>query len=192
MSFPSLIEGRRVQLYPLEMKHAPELFECAQDKRIWTYLPCIVQSIEDMQQLISEALTGKERGLEYPFVVWDKELRRLVGSTRFLNISLPNRNLEIGWTWYTPEVWRTRVNTECKYLLLNYCFEELQAVRVQLKADQRNERSNLAIQRIGALQEGVLRQDRILPDGYIRNSNLYSIIHSEWPTVKSRLEDMLR
>lgn len=88
----------------------------------------------------------------------DLQSDEIVGSARFLNISLGHRNLEIGWTWYSPKVWRTHVNTECKYLLLTYCFEELQLVRMQLKADVRNERSNKAIVRIGATHEGVLRK----------------------------------
>jgi RimJ/RimL family protein N-acetyltransferase len=192
MPFPTKLTGKRIQLHPLEMSHADGLYESANHQEIWTYLPNNVESLADMVQLIEGALSAKEAGLEYPFAVYDCELNRFVGSTRFLNISISNRNLEIGWTWYSPEVWRTRVNTECKYELLKYCFEEFKAVRVQLKADIRNERSNKAIARIGATKEGVLRQDRILYDGFIRNSNLYSIIDAEWPEVKNRLEQYLK
>lgn len=192
MTFPELFEGSRVQLYPLELSQAEELFECGKHEGIWTYLPNGVKTLEDMILLIQSSLKSKELGLEYPFVVFDKELNRLVGSTRFLNISEPNKNLEIGWTWYSPVVWRTRVNTECKYVLLKYCFDEFKAVRVQFKADVRNDRSNNAIRRIGATHEGVLRQDRILHDGFIRNANIYSIIDTEWQEVKSRLEEYLR
>ncbi|WP_317890148.1 GNAT family N-acetyltransferase [Paenibacillus sabuli] len=98
----------------------------------------------------------------------------------------------MGWSWYTPEVWRSRVNTECKYELLKYCFEPFHALWVQFKADVRNDRSNHAIQRIGATHEGVLRQDRILQDGFIRNANLYSIIDSEWNEIKNRLEQYFK
>lgn len=129
--------------------------------------------------------------MDYPFAVYDKQLQRYVGSTRYLNITLEHRNVEIGWTWYTPEVWRTRVNSECKYLLLKYGFEELNLLRVQFKTDSRNERSHYAILRIGATQEGVLRRERILHDGYIRNTNVYSIIDSEWPAVKGNFERIL-
>lgn len=191
MHFPTLLEGNRIKLLPLELNQAEDLFKCGQNDNIWTYLPNKIKTLEDMIELIQEALESKKLGLEYPFVVFDKELNRLVGSTRFLNISSANKNLEIGWTWNSQEVWRTRVNTECKYELLKYCFEELNTVRVQFKADVRNERSNKAIERIGAFKEGVLRQDRILHDGFIRNSNLFSIINSEWPTVKSKLEEFL-
>lgn len=192
MNFPQRLAGTRVELTPLELRHSAELFESCNHHSIWTYLPDKVESLKDMNQLVESALRGKEMGTEYPFVVYDKQLDRLVGSTRFLNISAPNRNLEIGWTWYCPDVWRTRVNTECKYLLLKYCFEELNTVRVQLKADVRNDRSNRAIERIGAIREGTLRQDRILSDGYIRNAYLYSILDSEWPEVKGKLEDYLK
>ncbi|MDO3410930.1 GNAT family protein [Saccharibacillus sp. CPCC 101409] len=185
------LQGTRVELIPLEEKHIEELFVSSAYPEIWTYLPKKVQRLEEMRQIVHDALSMKAKGLEYPFAVYDKELRRIVGSTRFLNLSLENKNLEIGWTWYIPEVWRTRVNTESKYLLLKYGFEELELVRVQLKADIRNERSNNAIERIGAVREGTLRQDRILHDGYTRSSHLYSILDSEWPGVKKKLEGYL-
>ncbi len=108
-----------------------------------------------------------------------------------INISVPNRSLEIGWTWYHPSVWRTRINTECKYLLLKYCFEQLQTVRVQFCADKRNTRSNQAIQRLGAIKEGELRRNRILNDGYIRDTCVYSIVDAEWPQIKLKLENYL-
>ncbi|NHN35309.1 GNAT family N-acetyltransferase [Paenibacillus agricola] len=192
MFSPRKLTGQRIQLHPLELSHAEGLYESAKHQEIWTYLPNKIESLADMIQLLESALSAKELGSEYPFAVYDNELKRFVGSTRLLNISVSNRNLEIGWTWYSPEVWRTRVNTECKYELLKYCFEEFQAVRVQLKADVRNARSNQAIERIGATKEGILRQDRILHDGFIRNSNLYSVINSEWPEVKNRLEHFLK
>ncbi|MBP1989809.1 GNAT family N-acetyltransferase [Paenibacillus eucommiae] len=191
MQISSVLEGSRVLLIPMNLSHAEALFDCGKDTAIWTFLPNKIETIADMIQLIEKSLESKEMGLEFPFVVFDKELNKLVGSTRFLNISLPNKNLEIGWTWYSPEVWRTSVNTECKYQLLTYCFEELKTVRVQFRADIRNERSNKALERIGATKEGILRQDRILHDGYIRNSYIYSIIDSEWPHIKNKLEGFL-
>ncbi|PZD97230.1 GNAT family N-acetyltransferase [Paenibacillus sambharensis] len=191
MIYPTMLEGKRIQLLPLRLDHAEELFKCAGYPEIWTYLPNKVEKFEDMVELINNSIQAKESGLEYPFVVYDKELKKLVGSTRLLNISEANRNFEIGWTWYTPEVWRTRVNTECKYVLLKYGFEEFQAVRIQFKADIRNERSNRAIERIGAVKEGILRQDRILHDGYIRNAYIYSVIRPEWPDIKMKLEEYL-
>lgn len=125
-------------------------------------------------------------------MIYDKQLDQIVGSTSFLSISIPNRNLEIGYTWFTPTVWRTRVNTECKYLLLKHCFETLKTIRVQLKTDRRNVRSQRAIERIGAIKEGTLRNQMIMPDGYLRDSVLYSIIDQEWASVKRKLERMLQ
>mgnify|MGYP001305259937 CR=1 FL=1 len=186
-----ILEGERVKLLPMESRHAEELAACSKADEIWDYLPKKATSLEVMAEIIEQALKGKKLGQEFPFVVFDKALGKLVGSTRYLAINATHRNLEIGWTWYSPEVWRTRVNTECKYLLLKYGFEELRLLRVQLKTDTRNERSNNAIRRIGGIHEGVLRQDRIMHDGYIRNANLYSIIDSEWPEVKSKLEGFL-
>lgn len=186
-----VLEGERVRLEPLSLGHAEALYACGSYKEIWSYLPKRVETLEDINAIINDALANKEIGMEYPFVVYDKELQRYVGSTRYLNISIPNRNIEVGWTWYSPEVWRTRVNTECKYLLLTYGFEELNMLRIQLKTDSRNVRSQNAIVRIGAVHEGVLRKERIMHDGYVRNANIYSIIDSEWPLVKKKLEEFL-
>ncbi|MCR8845875.1 GNAT family N-acetyltransferase [Paenibacillus sp. SC116] len=186
-----VLEGERVRLVPLEQHHAEVLYEAGRYEEIWTYLPIVVNTLDDMRNWIEAALVRKGQGYEYPFVVFDKETNVCVGSTRYMNIDLHNRGLEVGWTWYTPALWRSRVNTECKYLLLQYAFEQLHLVRVQLKADTRNERSNQAITRIGAIREGILRQDRVLPDGYIRNAYIYSILNKEWPDVKQRLEQYL-
>ena len=185
------LEGVRVRLLPMERSHAEALFEAGNDPEIWRYLPLKVEKPEDMARIVDGALKAKATGMEFPFVVYDKELNAIVGSTRLLGIMPAHRNFEIGWTWYHPKVWRTRVNTECKYLLLRWGFEEFRAVRIQLKTDVRNERSNRAIRRLGAVHEGVQRQDRILHDGHIRNANLYSIIDKEWPEVKKRLEGFL-
>ncbi|TVX94377.1 GNAT family N-acetyltransferase [Paenibacillus agilis] len=186
-----ILEGEGVRLVPLEQHHAEELYEAGCYKEIWTYLPIVVNSLDDMRSWIEAALSRKKQGFEYPFAVLNKETNVCIGSTRFMNMDLQNKGLEIGWTWYTPALWRSRVNTECKYLLLQYAFEQLQLIRVQLKADTRNERSNQAIARLGAVREGILRQDRVLPDGYIRNAYIYSILDKEWPEVKQRLEQYL-
>lgn len=183
--------GDRVKLIPLEELHTEGLYEAAKSPEIWSHLPSKIQSIEDIKQLVKNALKSKEIGQELPFVVLDLETNSIVGSTRFLDISVPNKSLEIGWTWYNPSVWRTRVNTECKYLLLKHCFEELNFNRVQLKTDVRNQRSRTAILRLGAVQEGIIRKHMILPDGFARDSVVFSIIKEEWPSIKERLEDFL-
>ncbi|WP_129710622.1 GNAT family N-acetyltransferase [Priestia megaterium] len=183
--------GTSVKLVPLEKMHEQGLYEAAKPKEIWEHLPVKVHSLSDMKRLIESALKAKQEGRELPFAVFDIESHSIVGSTRFLDISLPNKSVEIGWTWYHPCVWRTRVNTECKYLLLKYCFEELKLHRVQFKTDVRNNRSREAIKRLGATQEGISRKHMVLPDGYVRDSVIFSIIDDEWPFVKKRLEDFL-
>ncbi|MCM3252020.1 GNAT family N-acetyltransferase [Priestia aryabhattai] len=183
--------GTAVKLVPLGKMHEQGLYEAAKPKEIWEHLPVNVHSPSDMKRLIESALKAKKEGRELPFAVFDRESHSIVGSTRFLDISLLNKSVEIGWTWYHPSVWRTRVNTECKYLLLKYCFEELKLHRVQFKTDVRNNRSRAAIKRLGATQEGITRKHMVLTDGYVRDSVIFSIIDDEWPFVKKRLEGFL-
>lgn len=139
--------------------------------------------------MVQMALRDLEAGCCVPYTVFAGEV--IVGSTRLIDLSETDRGVEIGWTWLTPSVWRTAVNTECKFLLLRYCFEELNLIRVMLKTDSRNMRSQAAITRLGAVKEGVLRNHRILPDGYIRDSVIFSIIDQEWPNVCKHLQDAL-
>ncbi len=189
---PVVLMGDRVKILPMEDHHVQELFDAGINPDIWPYMPMKVQSIEDMKCLVNGALQARDQGSEFPFVILDKDSGKFVGSTRFLNISISNRNLEIGWTWLSPSVWRTRINTECKYLLLKHCFETLRTIRVQLKTDSRNVRSQQAIERLGAVKEGVLRNHMVMPDGYLRDSVFYSVINREWVLVKDKLENMLR
>lgn len=191
MRLPNQLIGRRVQLIELELQHTEALFQVAQSPEIWRYMPHRIETKEQMESWIKLALEGKQAGSDFAYAVYDTEEEKLVGSTRFLNISLPNKQLEIGWTWYTPDVWRTGINRECKYLLMKHCFEELGIIRVQYKADARNVRSNTAIKRLGAVREGLLRKERILSDGHIRDAYIYSILDSEWPKVKQSLEATL-
>lgn len=188
---PVELVGERVKLVPMEESHIDGLFEAGRAPQIWTYMSMKVETIDDVKRLVAGAFSAKQAGVEMPFTIIDQESDKIVGSTRFLDISVPNRQLEIGWTWLTPSVWRTRINTECKYLLLKYCFETLGTIRVQLKTDGRNVRSQQAMERIGAVKEGILRKHRIMHDGYIRDSVYFSVIDDEWPCVKARLESML-
>jgi RimJ/RimL family protein N-acetyltransferase len=139
-----------------------------------------------VESAVNDALVARDRGNELPFVIRDLDTGALVGSTRYLDISVANRGLEIGWTWLNPSVWRSRVNSECKYLLLSHAFEALGAIRVQLKTDQRN------LARLGAVREGVLRSHMILQSGYVRDTVFFSIIAAEWPAVKERLQRVLQ
>jgi RimJ/RimL family protein N-acetyltransferase len=142
--------------------------------------------------MVLDILARAEKGTDLPFTVIHLASGRVAGATRYLNIMPNDRGLEVGGTWYGPEFQRTIVNTECKYVLFKHAFETLGAIRVQLKTDSRNERSQKAIERIGAVKEGVLRNHMILPDGGYRHSVFYSVLDSEWDGVKKRLEEMLR
>ncbi|MBW3635635.1 MAG: GNAT family N-acetyltransferase [Armatimonadetes bacterium] len=186
-----VLSGGRARLEPLRMAHAEALWQAAQAPEIWPFFFRPMASLEDIEAFIAEALEKQSRGEQLPFAVRDGESGKLVGSTRFMDFSATNRSAEIGATWLSPMVWRTRVNTECKFLLLRHGFEALGLVRIFFKADARNERSQRALERIGAQKEGVLRQHMILPDGFVRDSVYYSILDREWPDVRARLEGFL-
>ncbi|WLR41386.1 GNAT family N-acetyltransferase [Bacillus carboniphilus] len=134
------LELNQVLLVPMTEEHVDSLWEASHED-IWAYMPMDIKEKEDMRKLVKEALEERRAGLEFPFVIYDQRENRVVGSTRYLNISKEHKHLEIGWTWHHPSVWRTKVNTQCKFLLLRYAFEEWGAVRVQLKTDGRNRRS---------------------------------------------------
>ncbi|UKS27608.1 GNAT family N-acetyltransferase [Paenibacillus sp. HWE-109] len=185
-----ILEGTRVALLPMQESHIDSLAEAASDPRIWDYMTPLPRT-SDVETYVQQALEEFNAGLAIPYSVYDKHTDTFVGSTRLFDISTAHRHLEIGYTWYNPLVWRTRVNTECKYLLLRHCFETLNLLRVQIKTDLRNERSQAAIARLGAKQEGILRQHRVLHDGYVRDTVMFSILDHEWPEVKERLEGFL-
>lgn len=185
------LQGDSVELVPMELSHLDGLWKAAMPEEIWDFTASKIRSKEQMEKMIKDALAEKEKGNQFPFVVLHKQDNKIVGSTRYLDISNANKSLEIGWTWYNPEVWRTRVNTECKYLLLKCAFEEWGMNRVQFKTDSRNVRSQRAIERLGAKKEGILRKDRILPDGYIRDTVVYSIIQDEWTLIHNKLLQLL-
>lgn len=189
---PVTLEGRIVRLEPLGLQHANDLYEAGQDQRIWAYMPLNPSgSLDATTTWIENTLREQQTGTILPFAIVDITTGRALGSTRYLNISLNDRGLEIGWTWLTPKMQRTGVNTECKYLLLRHAFESLSMIRVQFKTDSRNLKSQQAIERIGGKREGVLRNHMILPNGYIRHSVYYSIIESEWLDVKAALEEKM-
>lgn len=146
----------------------------------------------DMRYWVLDILDREKKGGDLPFAVVHLASGKIAGATRYLNIVPKDRGLEVGGTWYGKEFQRTAVNTECKYLLLTHAFEVLKAIRVQIKTDSLNVRSQAAIERIGAMKEGVLRNHMILPDGRIRHSVFYSILDSEWAGVKKNLEVMLK
>ncbi len=189
---PVILTGEQTQLLPLSLAHLPALYEAGQYAEIWQYMPLqTIPTLERLSHSLESALAEQSAGTCQPYTIVDRATNRLVGSTRLFDIAPAHRRGEIGHTWLTPSVWRTRINTECKYLLLRHAFETLGMIRVQLKTDLRNTRSQAAIERLGALKEGVLRNHVILPDGYIRHSVMYSITDAEWPSVKMKLEGFL-
>lgn len=186
------LQGNYVRLEPLSEEHIPGLAQIGIGQDFWHFmLYGDMKTEEDMRGWVLDILEREKKGGDLPFTVIHLASGRVAGATRYLNIVPKDRGLEIGGTWYGTEFQRTAVNTECKYLLLGHAFETLKAIRVQIKTDSRNERSQRAIERIGAKREGVLRNHMILPDGYIRHSVFYSIIDSEWTEVKKNLEAML-
>jgi len=189
---PVILEGKWVRLEPLQLTHADDLFAVAQDDDIWRHMPVPTPtSVANVRTWIQDALDVQARGLFLPFAIIERVANRAVGSTRYLDISSHDRHVEIGWSWLGKAYWRTPFNTECKYLLLKHAFETLRCIRVSLKTDLRNERSQRAIERLGAVREGVWRRVVIMHDGYQRSSVFYSILDDEWANVKARLEEKM-
>jgi N-acetyltransferase len=189
---PITLTGGHVRLEPMTEAHIPGLARIGVGQTFWDFmLYGNMDTEEDMANWVRDILSRAETGTDLPFAVIHLESGRVAGATRYLNIMPRDRGLEIGGTWYGAEFQRTAVNTECKYLLLKHAFDVLKCIRVQLKTDLRNERSQRAIERIGAVKEGVLRNHMILPDGRFRHSVFYSILDTEWDGVKGRLEGML-
>ena len=190
---PITLTGKHVRLEPLSKAHVPGLTEIGAGQDFWRFmLYGNINTEADMRNWVLEMLNRARRGTDLPFAVIHLAGGRVAGATRYLNMMPKDRGLEIGGTWYGLEFQRTAVNTECKYLLMTYAFESLHAIRVQLKTDLLNERSQKAIERLGAKKEGVLRNHLILPDGRIRDSVFYSILDTEWTEVKKTLEAMLK
>ena len=183
---PVVLLGKEVRLEPLGLIHAQGLYNRGRVEADWTHLPrsCFVD-LADTRHWIDEAL-GVEGQL--PFAILETAKDKVIGSTRYLNIRPEHRSLEIGWTWLGQNWQRTAINTETKLLLLSHAFEKLGCVRVEFKTDTRNERSQRALQRIGATKEGVLRNHMIVQDDFVRDSVYFSVISSEWLEIKERLE----
>jgi len=185
------LAGKLVELQPLRPEHAAALLNAAADGQLWNMKVTVVPGPETIEKYIAAALEGRQAATVMPFVMIRRDTGLVVGSTRFWKIDRVNRKMEIGHTWLSSSVQRSGINTEAKYLLLAYAFEAMQAVRVQFTTDELNEKSRAAILRIGAKQEGIVRHERIMPDGRKRNSVRFSIIDSEWPEVKAMLQQKM-
>jgi len=188
---PVRLEGRHVRLEPLLTAHMAGLAQVGLDEELWRWIPTQVRSVEEMAAYIETALEEQKRGVSLPFAILEKATGRVIGSTRYGNIDRLHHRVEIGWTWVARDWQRTAMNTEAKYLLLRHAFETLGCIRVELKTDSLNEKSRAAILRIGAQQEGVFRNHMITASGRIRHTVYFSIVDSEWPAVKARLESRL-
>src|SRR6202035_6066110 len=190
---PITLEGSVVRLEPIRREHAQLYWEAAKDALddVFQWIPYRMKSSEDFQQVVDKALTEQERGESVVFATIERKSGRLIGSTRFMNIDRANRRVEIGSTWIMPAWQRTAVNTEAKYLMLRHAFEVWQCMRVELKTDALNQRSRNAILRIGAKEEGILRKLLITWTGRVRDTVYFSILDTEWPEVKARLEARL-
>lgn len=181
------LSSHRIRLRILTIEDSRDLVTAASDGELWNLPFTVVPSAETVNDYIQHALEGYQAGTVLPFVVEDIATGKIIGSTRFWKIDRKNLKLEIGSTWYSKSWQRTYANTEAKYLLLQYAFEELNCVRVQFTTDVLNEKSQNAILRIGAQKEGVVRNEQIMPNGRKRNSVRFSIIDEEWPSIKDNL-----
>ena len=188
---PITLEGRAVRLEPLSLAHHAQMCEAGLDFELWHWTTQNVRTPEDMRAYMEQALGDQARGTSLPFATIDQASGKVIGSTRYLNIDVNNLRVEIGATWLAKDWQRTAANTEAKYLMLRHAFEKLGCIRVELKTDSLNQRSRDAILRLGAQEEGTLRNHMLTWTGRIRHTVYYSIIDSEWPEVKKRLEKMM-
>lgn len=188
---PLILSGDHVRLEPLSIEHAPALEQAAADGELWRLWYTSVPAPGQAREYVETALRDQAQGRSLPFAVYDAA-GSVVGSTRYCHIETAHRRLEIGYTWYARRVQRSALNTQAKRLLLAHAFETLNAVAVEFRTHWFNRRSRAAIERLGAKQDGVLRNHMILPDGSLRDTVVYSIIASEWPTVRSHLDHQLQ
>jgi len=188
---PVILEGHHVRLEPLLPAHEEALIAAAADGELWNSTVTIVPTRATMAAYIATALEAQAQRRELPFVIIRKSSGQVVGHTRFYDIEREDRRVEIGYTWLAASAQRTRVNTQAKLLLLTHAFEVWRCIRVALITDVLNQQSRTAILRLGAKQEGILRNHMIMAGGRYRDSVVFSIIEAEWPEVKAGLEARL-
>lgn len=188
---PLILVGEKVKLVPLSAQYFDELIRLSNDEIIWTYMPVKGTDKDRLLAALNEAIIKRDNGEQYPFVVINKATEKVMGSTRYLHLNEEHRNLEIGYTWYLPEYWGKGYNEECKYLLLQHCFEELKTIRVQIITSIKNWRSRKAIEKIGGKFEGILR-DVVIRNGDKRSVAYYSILEEEWIDIKPVLAKLFK
>ena len=190
---PLTLEGSVVRLEPIRHEHAGLFWDIAKDdlEEVFRWIPYSMQTPEDFRKLVDKVFKEQERGESVAFATVERISGLTIGSTRFMNIDRVNRRVEIGSTWIAPPWQRSAVNTEAKYLMLRHAFETWKCIRVELKTDALNRKSRNAILRLGAKEEGTLRRHLITWSGRVRDTVYFSILDSEWPDVKARLEGYL-
>ncbi|MFZ6743896.1 GNAT family N-acetyltransferase [Undibacterium sp. JH2W] len=184
------LKGKHVTLEPLEQHHLADIQAAAADGELWKLFFTSVPTPDNTQNWLNIALEMQQQQKAVPFIVRENATGQIVGATRYCNMDINNKRLEIGYTWYAQRVQRSPVNTECKLLLLGHAFEEFGCIAVEFRTDWFNRRSQAAIERLGAKRDAVLRNHMILPDGRIRDTVIYSILSSEWAGVKKNLQYM--
>lgn len=187
-----ILDGTHVRLEPMRADHVDELFEVGREPGLWRWTQNSIATLDDMHRYVEAALRERAEGRSHPFVQIARASGRIAGSTRYGNIEPAHRRLEIGWTWLGSSWQRSAINTEAKYLLLRHAFEERGDQRVELKTDVLNTKSRAAIERIGAVREGIFRRHMIADSGRVRDTVYYSIVAEEWVGVKERLERKLK
>ena len=186
-----ILENEFVVLEPLAERHREDLRAAGDDPDLWRFAS-VNQHGVDFDAWVDHRLNDGPAAGDLTFTIHDKRIDAIVGSSSYLAVSLPDKRLEIGWTWYSKAAWGTAVNPACKHLLLTHGFEVLDLNRVELKLDATNTRSFRAVERLGAKFEGIHRSHMVMSDGRIRDSAFFSIICDEWPVVKNGLEERLR
>lgn len=186
-SMPVILQNKKARLIPLQKEHFEELKSIAFDESLWKYTITKIYTEDDLRNYIEIAIEEREKFQSYPFVIYDVATGKIAGSTRYGNISPVHRRVEIGWTWYAPVFQRTGLNRACKFELLQFAFEKLNCIRVELKTGSLNLTSQTAIAKIGATKEGVLRKHMIQEDGSFRDTVYFSILQDEWPSVKQSI-----
>ena len=186
-STPITLQNKKARLIPLQKDHFEELKTIAFDESLWKYTITKIHTEDDLRNYIDIAIEEREKFQSYPFVIYDVATGKIAGSTRYGNISPVHRRVEIGWTWYAPVFQRTGLNRACKFELLQFAFEKLDCIRVELKTGSLNQQSQTAIAKIGATKEGVLRKHMIQEDGSFRDTVYFSILQDEWPSIKQNI-----
>lgn len=188
---PLVLETELALLRPLQVEDGPALVSAASDGRLWELWYTQVPDANSVASYVADALQEQQLGRALPFAIIERASGQVVGTTRYCHADAANRRLEIGYTWYASRCQRTALNTQCKLALLQHAFETLGCIAVEFRTHWHNQQSRAAIARLGAKQDGVLRSHRLEPDGARRDTVLFSILDSEWPSVRKSLRHRL-